>query len=292
MANTILTADEIATIAASLAGQDLGLAALFSRDVEADFGGGTGATIRVRVPGAVQAHERSAFDKTTPLAVDEIVEQSIPVTLDTLVYSNVPLSVGDQELNIVDFGVQILKPQTSAIVKNIEAQAAAALVATPATTVTYAAATPAKAFTKLRSTLRANGVSSGARMRAAVGSDVWADLLDGPLGTFDEGGKTVRGVEVYESTRIPAKEVVAFIPEAFSLVVRAPQVPAGAPFGASVKSGGFALTHLQTFDSATASDRSIVEALVAVTAMPLAVDNEDGTVDLVEHGGAVRIVTS
>ena len=105
----------------------------------------------------------------------------------------------------------------------------------------------------------------------------------------------MRGFEIHESRRIRADEVVAFVREALSLVVRAPEPPAGAAFAASVRAEGdspFALTHIQAFDVSTGSDRSIVEALVAVVPMPLAVDRENGTVELVPHGGAVRVDTA
>ncbi|KQX07191.1 MULTISPECIES: P22 phage major capsid protein family protein [unclassified Leifsonia] len=295
MPNTILTADEIATIGAALVGSDLGLAKLFSSDVAADFGGGTGETIRVRIPGAVPSRERAANDTTTALAVDTITEQSVPVTLDTLAYSNVSLSVSETELGLIDFGKQVLEPQTRAISRRVEQEAAAALLATPTTELIYTAATPAKLFTAIRKTLRDRGVSAESKIVAVVGSSVYADLLDGPLGTWDANGVTVRGIEIHESSRLGADDVVAFVKEAFSLVVRAPEPPAGAGYGASIRAEGdspFALTHLQAFDVATGSDRSIVEALVAVVPMPQAKDNEDGTVALVPHGNVVRVDTA
>jgi hypothetical protein len=293
--NTILTADQVAEVAAKLVAADLGISKLFSRDVEADFGGGTGETIRVRIPGAVPSRERSAFDTTTPLAVDTISEQSVPVTLDTLAYSNVALSRGDVELGILDFAKQVLDPQTRAITRKVESEAAAALVATPATALTFDSAAPAKLFTAIRKTLRDRGVDAETKLYAVVGSSVYAALLDGPLGTWDASGSTVRGIEIHESSRIATDEVIAFTREAFSLVVRAPEPPAGAAYAASIRAEGespFALTHIQAFDASTGSDRSIVEALVAVVAMPQARDNEDGTVTLVPHGNAVRVDTA
>lgn len=291
MTNNILTADEIAAVAAKLVGTDLGLAGLFSRDVEDSFHGGAGEVIRVRVPGAVPSRERAAGDVSTPLAIDSITEQSIPVTLDTLAYSNVALSVADLDLNLLDYSAQILVPQTRAISRKVESEAAAALLATPISALTYTASDPAKLFTAMRRQLRTAGVPAESKLVAVVGANVYADLLDADA--IDDAGR-VRGIEVHESTRIPADNAIAFVKEAFSLVVRAPEPPAGAPFSASVRSdkAEFAMTHIRAFDAATASDRSIVEALVAVTPMPLAVDNEDGTVTLVANGGAVRVDTA
>lgn len=289
MSNSILTPDNIATLAATLVGQDLGLASLVHRDVEKDFGQGTGATVKIRVPGAVPARTRD-IDSLAPLTSDSIAEQSIPVTLSTEAYSLVPLSDGDLDLKIEDYARQVLLPQSQAIVKFVERDVVAAMKATPTSAITYSSATPAKAFTAIRRQLRDSGVSTEAKLFAAVGSGIYGDLLDAPVGTWDENGKTVRGINIVESTRLGPKEIVAFVPEAFALVVRAPMVPSGAPYGASVKDGNFALRLIRSYDTKIAADTSLVTAFVGVQALPLAVDNEDGTVSLVEHGGVVHVV--
>jgi hypothetical protein len=291
MANALLTPELIARVAANLVGHDLNLAKLIARDLEADFSAGTGNTVKIRVPGAVAAQTRSIFDTSTPLVSDEIAEQYINVELTHHVYDNVVLSEGDLDLEIKDFGLQVLKPQAMAIVKHVERAVATVLKATPAVTgITYASGTPAKAFTQIRRKLRDNGVPTETPIIAAVGSGVYADLLDGPVGTFDADGK-VRGITVVESTRLAPNEIVAFVREAFTLVVRAPQVPDGAPYGASVTEDVFALRHIRAYDTTVAADRSLVSAFVGVQALPLAVDNEDGTVTLVANGGAIRLVT-
>lgn len=292
MTNTFLTSDNLARVAATLAGEDLGLAALITRDLEADFSAGKGNVVKVRVPGAVAAQTRSISDTSTPLVSDEIAEQSINVTLTEHAYSNVVLSEGDLDLSIENFSAQVLAPQVAAVVKHVERAVATAMKATPETVaITFAAATPAKTFTAIRSTLRSNGVSVDMPLFAAVGTDVYGALLDGPIGTFDADGK-VRGFTVVESNRLAPDEIVGFVPEAFALVVRAPAVPSGAPYGASVSDNGFALRHIRSYDGTVAADRSLLSAFVGVQAMPLAVDNEDGTVSLVANGGAVRVLTA
>jgi hypothetical protein len=290
MTNTFLTAENVARVASTIVGEDLNLSAHVFRDFEADFAAGKGNIVKVRVPGAVAAQTRSIYDTSSPLVSDEIAEQSIDVTLTDHVYDNVVLSEGDLDLEITDFAKQVLRPQATAIVRHIEKTVAAAIKATPETTsITYAAAEPAKTFTKIRKALRDNGVSTEAPLVAAVGSSVYGDLLDADA--IDDQGK-VRGILVVESTRLASDEIVGFIREAFALVVRAPQVPQGAPFGASVSEGGFALRYIRSFDGTVAADRSLVSAFVGVQSMPLAVDHEDGTISLVPHGGAVRVLTA
>lgn len=299
MSNTILhTISDVAGVAAKLLGKDLNLAALISRDVEAAFQKGAGSTVRVPVRGAVPTRTRGIYDSTSPLIADDIEEQFIEVTLSDHLYNLAILSEGDLSLSILDYGASVLAPQTRAIATKVEALTAAAMAATPASPIAYSAATPAKAFTAARRQLRDNGVPGDATLRAAVGSNVYADLLDAPTGQgFDADGK-VRGFEVVESTRLDADDIVAFVPSAFTLVVRAPVVPQGAAYGASIKtpdlgdgSIGFAVRVLNDYDSNVAADRSLVSTFAVVAALPLPVDREDGTVDLVEHGGVVRIAT-
>jgi len=300
MSNTILERlSDVATTAAKIVGTDLNLAALISRDVEAEFAPGKGATIRVPVPAAIPTRTRGIYDTTTPLVSDDLEEQFISVKLENHLYNLAILSEGDLSLDIKDYAGQVLRPQARAIATKIEALTASAMSAVPATpTITYNAATPAKAFTAARRVLRDNGVPGGAALRAAVGSNVYADLLDAPTGQgFDADGK-VRGFEIIESTRLDADDIVAFIPSAFSLVVRAPQVPNGAAYGASIKTpveqGGstaFAIRVINDYSPNVAADRSLVSTFAAVAAMPLPVDDENGHVELVENGGVVRLAT-
>lgn len=292
MTNTFATPDLIAEVAAKLVGADLNLAGMVHRDLEANFRTGEGDTVKIRVPGAVAAQVRGIFDTTTPLGSSDLSEQTLSVELSEHVFSNVVLSEGDLDLEIADFSTRVLLPQTSAIAKHVERAVATAFSATPESTgITYDALAPAKTFTAIRRQLRDAGVPTEAPIVAAVGSSVYADLLDGPVGTFDAEGK-VRGVSIVESTRLAGGEIVAFVREAFALVVRAPAVPQGAPYGASISTDGFALRHIRSYDGTVAADRSLVSAFVGVKAMPLAIDLENGTVELRANAGAVRVLTT
>lgn len=295
--SAFLTADNIASVAANLVGTDLGLAKYVRRDLDSEYTSGGSNTVRVRVPGSTKAAVKGIYDLTTPLTVGSINEQLIPVTLTDHVHSSVPLSEGAMSLDIKDFATQVLVPQAASIVKHTEAALAATMSAVPATALTYDAANPARVFTLIRKQLRDNGVSADVPIYAAVGSSVYAALLDGPVGTFDADGK-VRGIEVIESNRIADDNIIAFIKDAFVVVVRAPEVPGGAAEGASYRApngseDAFALRWLRSYDGSTAVDRSIVGAFIEVAPLPLAVDDEaTGTVDLVENGGVVRVDTA
>jgi hypothetical protein len=207
------------------------------------------------------------------------------------------LSEGDISLSIDNFTNRVLAPQTDAVAKYIERTVASVMQAVPTdASITYDATAPAKAFTAARKQLRTNGVTSDAPLYAAVGAGIYADLQDANTTTqptFDASGK-VRGFSVIESTRLDAEEAVLFVPNAFALVVRAPAVPDGAPFGASVQTADaqFALRYIRSFDASVAADRSIVSTFVGVQELPLAVDNEDGTVSLLAHGGVVHLAAA
>jgi len=187
----------------------------------------------------------------------------------------------------------VLRPQTRAIAGHVERAVLATLQATPETTaLTFDAANPAKLFTQIRKTLRGQGIAEDATIHAVAGLDVEAALLDGPNGTFDNAGN-VRGIQMHYSNRLADDEVIAFVRDAFALVVRAPRKPEGATFGASVKEEGFAMRYVRDYESTVAADRSLVSAFVGVKAMPLPiVDEVAGTVTLTDNAGAVRVLTA
>lgn len=292
MAENVFTTygSKLATTAATLVGADLALASLVRRDLDNDWSPGNGDTVYVRVPGAVAAKQRGLYDTQTPLEHDELTEQTIAVVLSENCYSSVPLSMGSLSLDIENFATQVLVPQADAIVKYAERALATAMQATPAdTTIAYDPANPAATFSQMRRTLRTNGVSSATPLVAVCGAGVYADLLD--AAAIDDNG-LVRGFAVTESTRLGDGEILGFVKEAFVLAVRAPEVPQGASYAASVTAGGFSLRHVASFDGNVAVDRSLVSAFVGAQAMPLAVDLEDGTVELRPHAGAVRVLTA
>lgn len=294
MANAFLTAPNTATVAAEIVGADLGIASTLYLDLAAEFNPGGGLTVNVRVPGALSVRSKPITDKTTPIVLDEIAENKIPVTLTDHLYSAVALSEADLNLQLTDFARQVLDVQVAAFGRDIEARAIAAMQTTTATaTFGYSAATPAKSFTKARGILRRAGIGAETPLLAAVGSDVYGALLDAPLGQGFDAGSTdkVRGITVAESTRLAPGEVVVYVRQAFALVVRAPAVPVGVSYGASVATEGFALRHLRDYDASVLADRSVVSAFYTVQPMPLATDKSTGTagvVELVAGAGAVR----
>jgi len=283
MANTFVTPEKAAVVAAKLANQDAFLSALVSRNYENDLlgGGKGGAPVGVKVPTTLIARERDIDDISSSIVLDEITESVETFNLDRKHdYSAVALSEADLTLNLQDFSSQVLAPQSAAIVDALEHKLATALLAVPTSTlsVTYDPANPVAYFTAIRKQLRENGVPA-AGINVVVGTEVYANLLDakaitdasesGSTEALREGGVgKVRGFQIVESTRIAENEILAFHRDAVTLITRAPVVPAGASFGQTVSESGFSLRYLRDYDADKTADRSIVSTFSAVGILP------------------------
>lgn len=281
MPNTFLPRDA-AAVAVALAEQDSYLAALINRNYENDLlgGGGRGKTVNIRIPATLMARHRDIEDVTNPIILDTLTETQTSITLGTHVYSAVGLSEGDLTLNLTDFSAQVLAPQVSAIVEDIEHTVASALLATPVTAgITYDAANPVATFVALRKALRDNGLPQTA-LYCVVGTRVYADLLNanalqdasasGSTAALREGNiGRVAGFTVVESNRVGEDDIIAFHRDAFTLAVRAPVVPTGVPFGAVQASNGFNIRYMRDYDAKYTQDRSIVSTFAGMATLPL-----------------------
>lgn len=286
--STFLNTDTVARVAAKLVAADLGLGALVYRDVEAAFGGGSGATVKVRVPGAVAASTR-AVGSTSVLTNTSLTEQAIDVSLTEEAYVSLVLNRADMTLNIEDFSKQVLAPATRGIVRHAEKAVATAINGTTADVgITYAAANPRSAVIAARKKLRDNGVSADSQLFALAGTGIYADMLDADV--IDNG--KVAGLPITENSRMGEGDLFVFVKEAFALAVRAPVAPEGAGFAATVQENGFAISVVQAFDGSIGHDKLILSSYLGASAMPLAVDDEAGTVTLTPGAGVVRITAA
>ncbi|GEB46937.1 hypothetical protein MTE01_28820 [Microbacterium testaceum] len=303
-------AAQVAVVTAKFVEQDSFLSALVSRNYQDEFSapGTANRPVKIKYPTTLFAREREIDDVTSNIQLDEIKEAGTTINLDKkMVYSAVPLSEGDLNLKLTDFSAQVLKPQTAAIADDIEHRVASKLLAVPAPTgftATYDPLNPVAYFTKLRKHLRDNGVPQ-AGIQLVVGTGIYADLLDtkaivdasqsGSTAALRDGqvGK-VRGFTVVESTRVADYEVLAFHKDAVTLVTRAPAVPQGATFGASVSEGGYSMRYLRDYDAMKTVDRSIVATFVGVGILPTFKITRDRTartaaITPIENGGVVHI---
>lgn len=320
MANDFYTPTEAARVAANLANEDAFLSGMVSRNFANDLlaGGKGGAPVAITIPTTLIARERDIDDITSNIVMDEIAETTRTLTLDKVHdYSAVPLSEADLTLNIQDFAAQVLKPQAEAIVDSLEHKLIVRMLAVPETELMTTGATPAPIaydpanptayFTQIRKTLRKNGVAvNGINM--FVGAEVYANLLDakaledvsqsGSTAALREGGVgRVRGFNIVETTRVPDTEILAFHKDAVTLATRAPVVPAGASFGATVAEKGFSLRYLRDYLADKTVDRSLVSTFSGIAILPTFRISRDYatravTVDELENGGILHLDTA
>lgn len=303
-------ATQVAVVTAKLVQEDSFLSALVGRDYQDEFmaPGTANRPVKIKYPTTLFARERDIDDVTSNIELDEIVESSTTLNLDKkMVYSAVPLSEGDLNLKLTDFSKQVLRPQSAAIADDIENRLASKLLSIDAPedfTAVYDAANPVAYFTRLRKHLRDNGVPQ-AGLQLVVGTGIYADLLEAKAITdVSESGSTaalreaqvgkVRGFTVVESTRLSDYEVLAFHKDAVTLVTRAPAVPAGASFGASVSEGGYNMRYLRDYDAMKTVDRSIVATFVGIAVLPTFKlerdrDARKATLTPIENGGIIHV---
>ncbi|GAB1641764.1 P22 phage major capsid protein family protein [Krasilnikovia sp. MM14-A1259] len=268
MAHNFVIPEQVLSTALTLLRDDLMIAATMNRDYEANFGGGRGTVVNVRIPATLKARRRTLAQAGTAITTDSLSESTVPVAMTHMVYSAVDVTDEELTFSIEDFTRQVTLPQITALVEDIEDTAVAELQAVPETlTIGYDKANPVPTFTAIRKMLRDNGVPASG-MWTAVGTGVYAELLDAKAITdASESGSTaalrsaqvgnLRGFNVVECNRLADDEIVAYNRDSFTLAIRAPRVPDGVSFGSTQSNNGFAMRWIKDYDSTHLQDRSI-----------------------------------
>jgi hypothetical protein len=276
--NTFLTEQQIAAAALGLLRRDIVLPATVNRSVEANFRGGSGTTVNVRVPARATArlYDDTLRNAGTPITIDPLTESSIPVVLDSHIYSAVACTDEQMTLSIVNFGTQVLDPQTAIVAETAENRLAQEMNSLASEVAVKADGTDVHAqIIAARKMLNVANVPQSDRF-LAVSPDIEALLLADPnrrLVTFDGGGPKgqtaltdaivgrLYGFTVLTSNALTAGTAVAYHRDAFTFVMRAPVVPDGVPMGRSVADSGVAMRWIRDYDAAFLRDRSIVSVL-------------------------------
>jgi len=287
--HTFVDPNKVVRTAIELVRADLVHTATVNRDFQAEFGGGKGATVDVKIPAVLGPARERSLHSTEAIVMDNLEEDTLPVTIDTHVYSAVRLSDGDLTLNIHDFAGQVLRPQTVSVVENLENRTVALLESAPAATGidAYDPANPVRTFTQVRKQLRDLGLPVEG-MFAAVGTKAYADLLEAKAITDASQSDSdnalrnaiagrVRGFATYESNRLDENAIVFYNRNSFTVAIRAPRVPDGVSFGRSMGENGFALRWIQDYDASILHDRSVVSTFVGGRSMPVKLLNKNGT---------------
>lgn len=280
MANTFIKPDKIAAAALGLLEREIVLPGLVWRDAGGDFRGAGGDTISIRVPARTQARTR-ALRGTRPttsegagiITMDELTETKVDVTLDTAVYSAVPVTDEELTLDIGDFGSQILGPQVRAVAEGVENAVAAEMTgATYAVNLTFDGTDPWKTLIDANTALNKSNIPRDGRV-VVCGPDVEAAILKSDhLARFDQSGSDsalrraelgrLAGFPIYVSNAIPSNLAFAFHRTAYVLGMRAPMKPDGVPFGSSQSAFGFSLRWLRDYDFRNVQDRSLVDTYI------------------------------
>lgn len=278
MANTFLSSTQIASAALGLLRRDIMLPATVYRSAQADFTAGSGATVNIRKPASLSARVYTDTLRTagTPITVDDLTETSASLVLDNHIYSAVAVTDEQLTLDIVNFGRQVLEPQTVAVAEDAEDVLAAKMNAL-ATELTVAAGGTDihEQIIAARRTLNQANVPQRNRW-LAVSPEIEAQLLqdtENRLVKYDASGDSpnvalreaivgrLYGFNVVVSNALTAYSAVAYHQDAFAFAMVAPAVPDGATFGRSISDNGMALRWLRDYDAAFLRDRSVVSVL-------------------------------
>src|SRR5699024_2627144 len=115
MANSIETSDIVSATLGLIEAEAI-LGRLVYRDAEKNFYGGTGDTVRVVLPSVIPAQDGTG--EATEFT--DLDETAVSVQLTDEAYSAVRLSDLEATLDILDLGVQVLRPQAAGIVQYVE----------------------------------------------------------------------------------------------------------------------------------------------------------------------------
>jgi len=121
VANTFLKPTVINRMALKLLQREVVLPRLVWNFADAEFRGAYGDTVTLRLPAVLAAREYGfRNNRSSEIVIDDLTETSVPVVLDTDLYSAVALTDEQLTLDIVDFSEQVLNPQVSAIARGLE----------------------------------------------------------------------------------------------------------------------------------------------------------------------------
>jgi hypothetical protein len=303
-----LTAERIISTALGLLSRESSLPRTVWRDPVGDFAGAKDDTISVRLPAYAPARTR-VLRSGSARTKDTLNERKIDLTLDVDIYKDVGITDEQMNLDIRDFGVQVLNPIAQGVVEEITSQLAAEMSgATYARTIayTYSSGDPWEDIVlAAREYLNKAHVPANERY-LAVGAGVETAMLSHDLfikaNESGDGGTALAdaiigrkaGFTIVSAPELAPNEAYAYHKTAFALSNKAPAVPTG-QFGAMQSRDGFAMRMVRGFDLDTVEHRTIFDSWLgtaAVTDEGYFDGNGVWTPATLEVGSAVTITTS
>jgi hypothetical protein len=285
VANTFIKAGQIVNAAALLLEREIVLPRLVWSQPSAAFVGALNDTITLRVPAVLDSRSR-VMRSSTQLTADDLTETSVPVLLDTHVYSLLNVTDEQLTLDITDFARQVLSPQMRAVAEGMEDVIATTLEGATAADLiavdTGTAPTSGQAYAKLieaRRALNALNVPRSERV-VVLGSDLEAWFLQDPIIVNHNSGNRdaledamigrIAGFTVVGSNAVHAQEGYAFHRTAVAFANVAPALPDGATMKARVATESLALRYLRDYNPTNSTgpvDRSLVDAFVGAASV-------------------------
>lgn len=269
----IVKPEKIAAAAAVILEKKLVVPAIFQREGIDQFKGANDDTINVVVEGVVPWRVYGwRNDRSEPIQFDQYAERKIAVSFGGDMYSALKLTDEQHDFDLFGWG-KLMRKQTEAIAKGLEAKALETLMDAP-----YAVTLGADSSVGMRShlirarrTLNALHAPTSGRT-LLVGTD-WEQALleDEKLNLAQNVGEAEAvsalreatigrryGFNVVVAQELPADTAFALTESAFIFLTGAPSVPQSVPFGATAAHEGVALRWIRDYDSTYLQDRSVV----------------------------------
>lgn len=259
MAVNVIKAERVVRTMLGVLERDSVLSRLMWRNPAGDFRGAKGDAITIKVPAYTNANRRD-LRAGTPRTKSNLTERRVIVTLDTDLYKTVPITDEELTLDIESFNDQIVAPVASSLVRGIEDDALDLVAgATYQHEVNFNDYTATfNAIAHARRLLNDSRVPEAGRV-LAIGSGIEERLITDPqFARVDQSGSDealrratigrVAGTDVITVPGLPPDDAYMFHQTAYALSYRAPFVPRGAPWGATMAWEGFALRVVQAID--------------------------------------------
>lgn len=280
MANDFIKAEKVVRTSLGLLEREVALPRLVWRDSAiADTRLAKGDTITVRLPAYFKANKRALRSGDTRKK-SSLNERAVPVKLTTDVYGDIPITDEQLNLDIENFGDQVLNPVLAGMARGLEEE-----IAETITGATYAVSAEigdsgsqkelVDAIAFARESLNKANVPAGGRT-LLVGPEVDTAIITSDLfRRFDQSGSadtlrdasigSIYGFTVVTSNLVAPGDAYAFHNTAYAMTTRVPLVPAGAPWGSSYTWGGFGVRAVRVLDPDEVEDRFITDSWIGTT---------------------------
>lgn len=280
MANTYIKAAQIVQAAALLLQREIVLPRLVWTQPDANFKGALNDTVTLRVPAVLAARTRT-LRSTDPLQADTLTETSVPIVLDTHVYSLLNITDEELTLDIADFAAQVLAPQMRAVAEGMENAIVDALEgANEAATISMDDAHPYDTLVDAGTILNDNNVPRNGRV-LVMGSGIEAVILKSDkFSKVNESGTSdalrdatitrAAGFTLVGSNAVDPWTAYAMDQYAVAFADVAPALPAGATMKERVSTAGLALRYIRDYNPTNSTgpvDRSLVDAFVGAASV-------------------------